>query len=96
MSETLAAHPASATIAAPANLDMVLDVPVSLSVELGSTQLPMKDVLELAEGSVITLDKEADAPVELFVNSRLIARGEVVVVEDRFGIKITEIIGRVG
>jgi flagellar motor switch protein FliN/FliY len=94
MSETLADPPAPATIAAPANLDMVLDVPVSLSVELGSTQLPMKDVLELAEGSVITLDKEADSPVELFVNSRLIARGEVVVVEDRFGIKITEIIGK--
>ena len=94
MSETLTAPPAPATITAPANLDMVLDVPVSLSVELGCTQLPMKDVLELAEGSVITLDKEADAPVELFVNSRLIARGEVVVVEDRFGIKITEIIGR--
>jgi flagellar motor switch protein FliN/FliY len=93
MTETPAAPPAAA-IAAPANLDMVLDVPVSLSVELGSTQLPMKEVLELAEGSVITLDKEADAPVELYVNSRLIARGEVVVVEDRFGIKITEIIGR--
>jgi flagellar motor switch protein FliN/FliY len=94
MSETLAENPPSATVASPANLDMVLDVPVSLSVELGSTQLPMKDVLELAEGSVITLDKEADSPVELFVNSRLIARGEVVVVEDRFGIKITEIIGK--
>ncbi len=95
MSETLAANPPSAHVMAPANLDMVLDVPVSLSVELGSTQLPMKEVLELCEGSVITLDKEADAPVELYVNSRLIARGEVVVVEDRFGIKITEIIGRV-
>jgi flagellar motor switch protein FliN/FliY len=54
----------------------------------------MREVLELAEDSVITLDKEADAPVELFVNSRLIARGEVVVVDDRFGIKITEIIGK--
>lgn len=94
MSETVAENPTSANIASPANLDMVLDVPVSLSVELGSTQLPMKEVLELGEGSVITLDKEADAPVELFVNSRLIARGEVVVVEDRFGIKITEIIGK--
>jgi flagellar motor switch protein FliN len=94
MTETLAAHPAPATFAAPANLDMVLDVPVSLTVELGSTQLSMKEVLELAEDSIITLDKEADAPVELFVNSRLIARGEVVVVDDRFGIKITEIIGK--
>ncbi|MBI1176081.1 flagellar motor switch protein FliN [bacterium] len=94
MSETIAENPPTPNIAAPANLDMVLDVPVSLSVELGATQLPMKDVLELGEGSVITLDKEADAPVELYVNSRLIARGEVVVVEDRFGIKITEIIGK--
>ena len=95
MSETLVAQPPPATRAVPANLDMVLDVPVSLSVELGSTQLPMKDVLELGEGSVITLDKEADAPVELFINGRLIARGEVVVVEDRFGIKITELLGKV-
>ncbi|HSH14735.1 MAG TPA: flagellar motor switch protein FliN [Verrucomicrobiae bacterium] len=95
MSETLVAQPPTAARAVPANLDMVLDVPVSLSVELGSTQLPMKDVLELGEGSVITLDKEADAPVELFINGRLIARGEVVVVEDRFGIKITELLGKV-
>ncbi len=86
---------AAPSVNAPANLDMLLDVPVSLSVELGTTQLPMKEVLELGEGSVITLDKEADAPVELYVNSRLIARGEVVVVEDRFGIKITEIIDKV-
>lgn len=94
MSEMLADKSAAATIAAPSNLDMVLDVPVTVSVELGATQLPMKEVLELTEGSVIQLDKEADAPVELFVNSRLIARGEVVVVEDRFGIKITEIVGK--
>ncbi len=95
MSETaeMIEKPAS-NASAPANLDMLLDVPVSLSVELGTTQLPMKEVLELGEGSVITLDKEADAPVELYVNSRLIARGEVVVVEDRFGIKITEIIDK--
>ena len=95
MTETPAAQPPVATRAVPANLDLVLDVPVSLSVELGTTQLPMKDVLELGEGSVITLDKEADAPVELFINGRLIARGEVVVIEDRFGIKITELLGKV-
>lgn len=95
MSETLAAQPPAATRAVPANLDLVLEVPVSLSVELGTTQLPMKDVLELGEGSVITLDKEADAPVELFINGRLIARGEVVVVEDRFGIRITELLGKI-
>ena len=78
---------------APANLNLVLDVPVSLTIELGSCQLPMKEVLQLYIGSVVQLDKPADAPVELSVNGKLIARGEVVVVEDRFGVKITEVIG---
>jgi flagellar motor switch protein FliN len=75
------------------NLSLVLDVPVSLTIELGSCQLPMKEVLQLNIGSVVQLDKPADAPVELSVNGKLIARGEVVVVEDRFGVKITEVIG---
>ena len=78
---------------APANLNLVMDVPVSLTIELGSCQLPMKEVLQLNIGSVVQLDKPADAPVELSVNGKLIARGEVVVVEDRFGVKITEVIG---
>jgi flagellar motor switch protein FliN/FliY len=77
----------------PANLNLVLDVPVSLTIELGSCQLAMKDVLQLNIGSVVQLDKPADAPVELSVNGKLIARGEVVVVEDRFGVKITEVVG---
>lgn len=77
----------------PANLDILLDVPVGLTVELGSCQLPMRDVLNLNVGSVVQLDKVADAPVELHVNQRLVARGEVVVVENRFGIKITELLG---
>jgi flagellar motor switch protein FliN/FliY len=75
------------------NLSLVLDVPVSLTIELGSCRLPMKEVLQLNIGSVVQLDKPADAPVELSVNGKLIARGEVVVVEERFGIKITEVIG---
>lgn len=79
----------------PANLNLVLDVPVSLTIELGSCQLPMKEVLQLNIGSVVQLDKPADAPVELSVNGKLIARGEVVVIEDRFGVKITEVIGSV-
>jgi len=78
---------------APANLNPVLDVPVSLTIELGGCQLPMKEVLQLNIGSVIQLDKPADAPMELSINGKLIARGEVVVVEDRFGVKITEVIG---
>ena len=77
----------------PANLNLVMDVPVSLTIELGSCQLPMKEVLQLNIGSVVQLDKPADAPVELSVNGKLIARGEVVVVEDRFGVKITEVVG---
>jgi flagellar motor switch protein FliN/FliY len=77
----------------PNNLNLVLDVPVSLTIELGSCQLPMKEVLQLSIGSVVQLDKSADAPVELSVNGKLIARGEVVVIEDKFGIKITEVIG---
>lgn len=75
------------------NLNLVLDVPMSLTIELGSCQLPMREVLQLNIGSVVQLDKPADAPVELSVNGKLIARGEVVVVEDRFGVKITEVIG---
>jgi flagellar motor switch protein FliN len=75
------------------NLDILLDVPVSLTVELGHCQLPMREVLQLNVGSVVQLDKPADAPMDLFVNGKLIARGEVVVIEDRFGVKITEVMG---
>jgi flagellar motor switch protein FliN/FliY len=77
----------------PANLNLVLDVPVNLTIQLGSCQLPMKEVLQLNIGSVVQLDKQADAPVELSINGKLIAYGEVVVIEDRFGVKITEVIG---
>ena len=83
----------NATLEPPANLNLVLDVPVSLTIELGSCQMPMREVLQLNVGSVVQLDKPADAPVELSVNGKLIARGEVVVIEDRFGVKITEVIG---
>ena len=80
------------TLDSSSNLDLLMDVPVQLTVELGSCHLPMRDVLLLGNGSVVQLDKIADAPVELHVNRRLIARGEVVVVENRFGIKITELV----
>jgi flagellar motor switch protein FliN/FliY len=76
------------------NLDVLLDIPVRLSVELGACQMSMQDVLQLGPGSVVALDKPADAPVDLFVNSKLVARGEVVVTGERFGIRITEVIGR--
>jgi flagellar motor switch protein FliN len=76
----------------PANLDMFLDVPVSVTVQLGSCQLSMREVLHLNPGSVVQLDKLADAPVEVLLNDKLVARGEVVVVDNKFGIKITEMI----
>jgi flagellar motor switch protein FliN len=82
-------NPAAAT--AP-NLNIVLDVPVKLTVELGSCLMPMRDVLQLNVGSVVQLDKIADEPVQLSVNSKFLARGEVVVVDNRFGIKITELV----
>lgn len=75
-------------------LDLVLDVKVKLTVKLGSCQLPMKDILEMAPGTVIQLDQQSRDPVGLYVNDKLIAYGEVVVVEDAFGIKITEIVGQ--
>ena len=78
----------------PLNLDVLLDVPVKLSVELGSCFMFMKDLLQLSVGSVVQLDKIADTPVDVYVNQKLVACGEVVVVEDRFGIKITEMIGK--
>ena len=77
----------------PANLEIFLDVPVGVTVELGACQMSMKEVLNLNAGSVVQLDKSADAPVEVRVNNKLVARGEVVVLENRFGIKITEMVG---
>ena len=76
------------------NLDILLDVPVQVTVQLGACQLPMREVLQLNVGSVVQLDKPSDAPVELQVNDKLIARGAVVVVENRFGLKITELVAK--
>ena len=74
-------------------LDIVLDVKVKVTVQLGSCQLPMREVLELAPGSVVQLNQHASDPVGLYVNDKLVAYGEVVVVEDSFGIKIIELVG---
>ena len=74
-------------------LDVVLDVKVKVTVQLGSCQLPMRNVLELAAGSVVQLHQHASDPVGLYVNDKLVAYGEVVVVEDNFGIKVTELVG---
>ena len=73
------------------NLNILLDVKLQLTVELGRTELPIKKVLELTKGSIITLNKAAGEPVELYANGKLIAYGEVVVIEDNFGLRITHI-----
>lgn len=82
-------RPAEAA-ASPASIDMLMDVPLKVSVELGRTRLAVKEVLALQHGSVVELDRLAGEPVDVLVNDRLVARGEVVVIEDRFGIRITE------
>lgn len=77
----------------PPNLEILLDVKVKLTVELGTCQMAMRDVLQLNPGAVIKLDSPAQAPVDVFANHKRIARGEIVVVDDAYGIKITELFG---
>lgn len=74
------------------NLDFILDIPLKVSVELGRTQVIIKDLLQLGQGSVLELDKLAGEPLEVLVNGKLVARGEVVVVNEKFGIRLTDII----
>ena len=73
-------------------LELLLDVPLDLSVELGRTRMSIQELLALGPGSVIELDKVAGEPLDILVNDRLVARGEAVVVNDKFGIRITDIV----
>lgn len=74
------------------NLDFILDIPLNVSVELGRSSVVVKDLMQLGQGSVLELDKLAGEPLEVLVNGKLIARGEVVVVNERYGIRLTDII----
>ena len=74
------------------NLDFILDIPLKVSVELGRAKVIIKDLLQLGQGSVIELDKLAGEPLETLVNGKLVAKGEVVVVNEKFGIRLTDII----
>ena len=76
----------------PRKLDLLLDVPLDLSVELGRARMSIQDLLNLSPGSVIELDKVAGEPLDFMVNGRLVARGEAVVVNDKFGVRITDIV----
>lgn len=97
--EAAPAFDASADAFAPLNkggntndINMVLDIPVQLSVELGRTKVPIKYILQLGQGSVVELDALAGEPMDVLVNGYLIAQGEVVVVNDKFGIRLTDIV----
>ena len=76
----------------PNDIDFILDIPVQLTVELGRTKIAIKNLLQLAQGSVVELDGMAGEPMDVLVNGCLIAQGEVVVVNDKFGIRLTDII----
>ena len=74
------------------DLDFILDIPLGLSVELGRTKMLVNDLLQLGQGSIVELNKIAGEPLEVFINRKLVARGEVVVVNEKFGVRLTDIV----
>lgn len=80
------------TTGAPKNIEFLLDIPMNVSVYVGSTRMAIRDLLQLAQGSVIELDKLAGEPMDVMVNNKLVARGEVVVVNEKFGIRLTDVV----
>jgi flagellar motor switch protein FliN/FliY len=74
------------------NLETILDVPVTLSMEIGRTRIPIRNLLQLNQGSVVELERAAGDPLDIFVNGTLIAHGEVVVVNEKFGIRLTDVV----
>jgi len=78
------------------NLELILEVPLQISVEIGRTRRKVQDILEFSKGSLVVLDKLAGDQVDLFVNGKCIAKGDVVVVDDNFGVRITEIVQKTG
>lgn len=92
----MAAAPKAGASAAPVqSLDFILDIPLKVTVELGRTKMPIREILQLGQGSVVELTKFAGEPLEVLVNDKLVARGEVVVVNEKFGIRLTDIISPV-
>jgi flagellar motor switch protein FliN/FliY len=76
------------------NLNMLYDIPLNVTVELGRTKRSVKEILELTTGSIIELDKLAGEPVDILVNNKLIAKGEVVVIDENFGVRVTDIVSK--
>ena len=83
---------ASSTAATPANMEFILDVPIEVTVELGRTTLLVNELLKLGQGSVIELSKLAGQTLEILANQKLVARGEVVVVNEKYGVRLTEVV----
>lgn len=77
---------------ADVNLDLVLEVPVNVALQVGSTDIPIRELVKLVEGSVIALDRESTDAMDVLVNGRLIAHGEIVIVDDQFGVRLTDVI----
>ncbi len=86
------AAPASSPGNADVNLDLILDVQVTLSLEVGRARIPIRNLLQLNQGSVVELERMAGEPLDVFVNGTLVAQGEVVVVNERFGVRLTEVV----
>lgn len=86
-------HPeGGASVSSDSNLDIILDVPVSLSMEIGRTTISIRNLLQLNQGSVVELDRLAGEPLDVLVNGTLVAHGEVVVVNEKFGIRLTDVV----
>ena len=82
----------SGAISPEANLDVILDIPVTMSMEIGRTEIPIHNLLQLNQGSVVELDRLAGEPMDVLINGTLIEHGEVVVVNEKFGIRLTDVI----
>lgn len=78
------------------DLSLLADIPVEVAVEIGRLRMPLRDLLSLEPGAVLELDRAADAPVDVLVNGRLVARGEVVVIDGEFGVRVTDLVERSG
>ena len=87
-----AAVPAHEPAGGDVKIDVILDVPVTLSLEVGRTRLPIRSLLQLNQGSVVELERNAGEPLDVFVNGTLVAHGEVVVVNDKFGIRLIDVV----
>jgi flagellar motor switch protein FliN/FliY len=83
-----------AGVDANSNIDLIMDIPLQVTVELGRTKMPIKEILDLGPGSIVELDKLAGEPVDILVNNKLIAKGEVVVIDESFGVRITDIVSK--